>query len=137
MSLQATTALATLEQAQELGLRPEEFDQIISILGRTPNFTEMSIFSVMWSEHCSYKNSITWLFLTPTPIQRLPMQTSFFRVPDSQRNEQPMSMLPDDCSGPTKQSLLQAIHVTTGKPSRLFCRNLTKTIVHQPRWMLF
>jgi phosphoribosylformylglycinamidine synthase II len=65
MSLQATTALATLEQAQELGLRPEEFDQIISILGRTPNFTEMSIFSVMWSEHCSYKNSITWLKTLP------------------------------------------------------------------------
>ena len=55
MSAQATTTLATLEQAQELGLRPEEFDKIKSILGRTPNFTEMSIFSVMWSEHCSYK----------------------------------------------------------------------------------
>jgi phosphoribosylformylglycinamidine synthase len=65
MSLQATTTLATLEQAQELGLRPEEFNQIISILGRTPNFTEMSIFSVMWSEHCSYKNSITWLKTLP------------------------------------------------------------------------
>ena len=55
MSAQATTTLATLEQAQELGLRPEEFDKIKSILGRTPNFTEMSIFSVMWSEHCSTK----------------------------------------------------------------------------------
>ena len=39
MSAQATTTLATLEQAQELGLRPEEFDKIKSILGRTPNFT--------------------------------------------------------------------------------------------------
>ena len=65
MSAQATTTLATLEQAQELGLRPEEFDKIKSILGRTPNFTEMSIFSVMWSEHCSYKNSITWLKTLP------------------------------------------------------------------------
>jgi phosphoribosylformylglycinamidine synthase subunit PurL len=65
MSAQATTTLATLEQAQELGLRPEEFEQIKSILGRTPNFTEMSIFSVMWSEHCSYKNSITWLKTLP------------------------------------------------------------------------
>ena len=65
MSLQATTALATLEQAQELGLRPEEFEKIKEILGRTPNFTEMSIFSVMWSEHCSYKNSITWLKTLP------------------------------------------------------------------------
>ena len=65
MSAQATTTLATLEQAQELGLRPDEFDKIKSILGRTPNFTEMSIFSVMWSEHCSYKNSITWLKSLP------------------------------------------------------------------------
>ena len=49
---------ATLEQAVELGLRPEEFDQIKEILGRTPNFTETAVYSVMWSEHCSYKNSI-------------------------------------------------------------------------------
>ena len=45
---------ATLEQAQEMGLRPEEFDQIKEILGRTPNFTEMCIYSVMWSVLCSY-----------------------------------------------------------------------------------
>lgn len=56
---------ATLEQAQELGLRPEEFEEIKKILGRTPNFTEMSIYSVMWSEHCSYKNSIIWLKTLP------------------------------------------------------------------------
>ena len=43
----------------------EEFDKICSILGRTPNFTELSIFSVMWSEHCSYKNSIVWLKTLP------------------------------------------------------------------------
>ena len=65
MSAQATLALATLDQAQELGLLPEEFDKIKEILGRTPNFTEMSIFSVMWSEHCSYKNSIKWLKTLP------------------------------------------------------------------------
>ena len=52
---------ATLEQAVELGLRPEEFDKIKEILGRTPNFTETAVYSVMWSEHCSYKNSIFWL----------------------------------------------------------------------------
>ncbi|MDO9000665.1 MAG: phosphoribosylformylglycinamidine synthase subunit PurL [Bacteroidota bacterium] len=57
--------LADLEAAKNLGLLPEEFDRIISILGRTPNFTEVSIFSVMWSEHCSYKNSITWLKTLP------------------------------------------------------------------------
>ncbi len=55
----------TVETAKKLGLLPEEFEKIKSILGRTPNFTELSIFSVMWSEHCSYKNSITWLKTLP------------------------------------------------------------------------
>ena len=56
---------ATLEQAQEMGLRPEEFDAIKKILGRTPTFTEMCVYSVIWSEHCSYKNSIKWLKTLP------------------------------------------------------------------------
>jgi phosphoribosylformylglycinamidine synthase len=56
---------ATIEQASQLGLRPEEFEKIKEILGRTPNFTELSIYSVMWSEHCSYKNSIVWLKTLP------------------------------------------------------------------------
>ena len=56
---------ATLEEAVELGLRPEEFDMIKGILGRVPNFTETSVYSVMWSEHCSYKNSIHWLKQLP------------------------------------------------------------------------
>jgi phosphoribosylformylglycinamidine synthase subunit PurL len=57
--------LATLEQAVKLGLREEEFEQIQQILGRTPNFNEVAMYSVMWSEHCSYKNSITWLKTLP------------------------------------------------------------------------
>jgi phosphoribosylformylglycinamidine synthase II len=61
----ASTQPATLEQAQEMGLRADEFDKIIEILGRTPNFTEMCVYSVMWSEHCSYKNSIKWLKTLP------------------------------------------------------------------------
>ena len=65
MSSQATLTLATLKQAQEMGLRIEEFDKIKQILGRTPNFTELSVFGVMWSEHCSYKNSIVWLKTLP------------------------------------------------------------------------
>lgn len=65
MSTQTEQAIATLEQAQQLGLLPEEFEKIIEILGRTPNFTELSIYSVMWSEHCSYKNSIVWLKTLP------------------------------------------------------------------------
>ncbi len=63
--------IATLEQAQQLGLRPEEFDKIKEILGRTPNFTELSIYSVMWSEHCSYKNSIVWLKTLPKEGEKM------------------------------------------------------------------
>lgn len=55
----------TQETAKKLGLTAEEFEKIKEILGRTPNFTELSIFSVMWSEHCSYKNSIVWLKTLP------------------------------------------------------------------------
>mgnify|MGYP000259076678 FL=1 len=63
--MNASTAPATLEQAQEMGLTPDEFDKIQEILGRVPNFTEMCIYSVMWSEHCSYKNSIKYLKTLP------------------------------------------------------------------------
>lgn len=54
-----------LKTAQKLGLISEEYDRIHTILGRNPNFTELSIFAVMWSEHCSYKNSIVWLKTLP------------------------------------------------------------------------
>jgi len=59
------TAPAGVDTAKKLGLLPEEFDKIKEILGRTPNFTELSIFSAMWSEHCSYKNSIKQLKTLP------------------------------------------------------------------------
>jgi phosphoribosylformylglycinamidine synthase len=65
MSAATHLDLATLEQAKQLGLRDEEFEKIKQILGRTPNFNELSIYSVMWSEHCSYKNSIKWLKTLP------------------------------------------------------------------------
>src|ERR1035437_2742348 len=57
--------LTTVETAKKLGLLPDEFEKIKQVLGRTPNFTELSIYSVMWSEHCSYKNSIMWLKTLP------------------------------------------------------------------------
>jgi phosphoribosylformylglycinamidine synthase subunit PurL len=57
--------LTTVQTAKDLGLLPEEFEKIKETLGRVPNFTELSIYSVMWSEHCSYKNSITWLKTLP------------------------------------------------------------------------
>lgn len=63
--------ITTTETAQKLGLTAEEFTKIEEILGRTPNFTELSIFSVMWSEHCSYKNSIVWLKTLPKKSDRM------------------------------------------------------------------
>ncbi len=47
--------------AEKLGLKTEEYNKIVELLNRKPNFTELSIYSVMWSEHASYKNSIKWL----------------------------------------------------------------------------
>ncbi len=61
----------TLETAEKLGLKKDEFEKIVQILGREPNFTELSAYSVMWSEHCSYKNSIKWLKALPREGSRL------------------------------------------------------------------
>ncbi|NIG57033.1 phosphoribosylformylglycinamidine synthase subunit PurL [Chitinophaga sp. Cy-1792] len=61
----------TVEIAEQLGLTADEFERIKSHLGRTPNFTELSMYSVMWSEHCSYKNSIVWLKSLPREGDRL------------------------------------------------------------------
>jgi phosphoribosylformylglycinamidine synthase II len=55
----------TVKTAQQLRLTAEEFEMIKQKLGRTPNFTELCAFSGMWSEHCSYKNSIKWLKTLP------------------------------------------------------------------------
>lgn len=54
-----------LDLALQHGLSAEEYERILQILGRTPTFTELGIFSVMWSEHCSYKNSIVQLKTLP------------------------------------------------------------------------
>jgi phosphoribosylformylglycinamidine synthase subunit PurL len=64
-------ASPSVETARSLGLTADEFEHIKSILGRTPNFTELSIYSVMWSEHCSYKNSILQLKTLPRNGKRL------------------------------------------------------------------
>ncbi len=68
MTSQTPTAepAVTPELVKQHGLTPEEFERIKKILGREPNFTELGIFSVMWSEHCSYKNSKKELKKFPT-----------------------------------------------------------------------
>src|SRR6266536_1678680 len=58
--------VVTPELVAKHGLTPEEFERIRKVLGREPNFTELGIFSVMWSEHCSYKNSRKELRKFPT-----------------------------------------------------------------------
>jgi phosphoribosylformylglycinamidine synthase len=52
--------------AKSFGLNAEEYAKVLTIMGRTPSFTELGIFSVMWSEHCSYKSSRVWLKTLPT-----------------------------------------------------------------------
>ena len=65
----------TLEDAIDHGIREEEFNEIIKILGRTPTSTELGIFSGMWSEHCSYKNSILKLKTLPSASELLLTKT--------------------------------------------------------------
>lgn len=48
------------------GLKPDEYERILELIGRTPTFTELGIFSAMWNEHCSYKSSKKWLRTLPT-----------------------------------------------------------------------
>ena len=52
--------------AAEFGLSADEYQRVLDIMGRTPSFTELGVFSVMWSEHCSYKSSRVWLKTLPT-----------------------------------------------------------------------
>lgn len=65
MSQTINESIPGIDTAEKLGLSENEYHSITEILGRQPNFTELSIFSVMWSEHCSYKNSIKWLKTLP------------------------------------------------------------------------
>ena len=56
----------TADLARQFGLAPEEYARVLAIMGRDPTLTELGIFSVMWSEHCSYKSSRVWLRELPT-----------------------------------------------------------------------
>ncbi|MBI5020990.1 MAG: phosphoribosylformylglycinamidine synthase subunit PurL [Ignavibacteriales bacterium] len=61
----------TVELAIKHGLTKEEYEEILKILNRTPTYTELGIYSVMWSEHCSYKNSIQEIKKLPRTGERL------------------------------------------------------------------
>ncbi|HXP04652.1 MAG TPA: phosphoribosylformylglycinamidine synthase subunit PurL [Stellaceae bacterium] len=61
----------TASLAAEMGLSADEFARCEAILGRTPNLTELGVFSAMWSEHCSYKSSKVWLKTLPTEGPRI------------------------------------------------------------------
>jgi phosphoribosylformylglycinamidine synthase len=61
-----TEPAITQDLIEAHGLSPEEYQRILEIIGRTPSFTELGIFSAMWNEHCSYKSSKKWLRTLPT-----------------------------------------------------------------------
>jgi phosphoribosylformylglycinamidine synthase len=63
---ETTTRNITPEIVAEHGLKPDEYQRLLEILGREPSICELGIFSVMWSEHCSYKSSRIWLKTLPT-----------------------------------------------------------------------
>lgn len=61
----------TPELVASHGLKPDEYERILSLIGREPTFTELGIFSAMWNEHCSYKSSKKWLRTLPTSGPRV------------------------------------------------------------------
>ncbi|MGQ0671789.1 MAG: phosphoribosylformylglycinamidine synthase subunit PurL [Hyphomicrobium sp.] len=67
----AANPTITPEIVAEHGLKPDEYQRLLKILGREPRITELGIFSVMWSEHCSYKSSRVWLKTLPTTGARV------------------------------------------------------------------
>ncbi|MBX6763352.1 MAG: hypothetical protein IRY88_06670, partial [Rubrobacteraceae bacterium] len=65
-----------------LGLSDAEYGRIVGLLGREPNFLELSLFSVMWSEHCGYKNSRPLLRRLPTGGERVLQGLSHIHITD-------------------------------------------------------
>ena len=61
----------TPELVADHGLKPDEYQKILKLIGRTPTYTELGIFSAMWNEHCSYKSSKKWLRTLPTSGPRV------------------------------------------------------------------
>ncbi len=69
--IDANDIVVDAKLAQELGLTENEYKMIVEYMGRTPSYTELGVYSVMWSEHCSYKNSIKQLKTLPRSGSRL------------------------------------------------------------------
>ena len=67
----SNTQVITPELIAAHGLKPDEYERILSLIGREPSFTELGIFSAMWNEHCSYKSSKRWLRTLPTTGARV------------------------------------------------------------------
>ncbi|MEQ1770246.1 MAG: AIR synthase related protein, partial [Devosia sp.] len=61
----------TPKMVADHGLKTDEFQKIIGLIGRLPTYTELGIFSAMWNEHCSYKSSKKWLRTLPTTGERV------------------------------------------------------------------
>ena len=84
----------TFENAAAMGLSKEEWELILTRIGRTPNMCELGIFSAMWSEHCSYKSSKKWLKTLPIdgpqviegPGEKLAPSISVTGLPPSSRS---------------------------------------------------
>src|SRR5579864_1301159 len=70
-SLVPEPVAVTPELLRQHSITPEEYDRILKALGRTPSLTELGIYSVMWSEHCSYKSSRVHLKRLPTKSDRV------------------------------------------------------------------
>ncbi|WP_127143250.1 phosphoribosylformylglycinamidine synthase subunit PurL [Pelagibacterium montanilacus] len=70
MTLRTDIAI-TPELVADHGLKPDEYQKILDLIGREPSFTELGIFSAMWNEHCSYKSSKKWLRTLPTKGPRV------------------------------------------------------------------
>ncbi len=69
--MSATSASFSLEEIASVGLKPDEYEEVVRRLGRHPNKAELGMFGVMWSEHCSYKNSRSLLKQCPTAGDRI------------------------------------------------------------------
>src|SRR5262245_11531222 len=68
---QVVTIPITPKLVADHGLKPEEYQKILDLIGREPTLTELGIFSAMWNEHCSYKSSKKWLRTLPTKGPRV------------------------------------------------------------------